>query len=90
MFVNVMNAIMSGLNKMGTYGIGIDEFMDGHVHVTRNKETDHYGFEEFLMDFEGDVCAETVAEAWNKLAKKYDWLENLQVINKYSKKPIKD
>lgn len=65
---------------MCTYGISTEEFMDGHIHITRNKETDYYGFEEFLQDFEGDVCAETVAEAWNKLAKKYGWTDYLKVV----------
>lgn len=67
---------------MGTYGIGTEEFMDGHLHPTKNKETDRYGFEDFLRDFEGDVCAETVAQAWNKLAKKYGWNDTLKVIEK--------
>ena len=62
---------------MGTYGIGTDEFLDGHIHVTQ-KECENYGFEQFLMDFEGEVCAEVVAEAWNKLAKKYGWNDKLK------------
>ena len=66
---------------MGTYGINTKEFLDGHTHITKDKEG-NYGFEEFLHDFEGDVCAETVAEAWNKLAKKYDWNDKLKVIEK--------
>jgi len=74
---------------MGTYNISVEEFMEGHYHVTKD-EDDYYGFEDFLRNFQGDVCAEVVAEAWNKLAKKYGWNENLMVINKYSKKPIKE
>lgn len=73
---------------MCTYGINTEEFMDGHIHVSINKNTDRYGFEDFVRDFEGDVSALSVAEAWNKLAKKYGWDENLQVINKFSKKVI--
>jgi len=67
---------------MGTCGIGIEEFMDGHLHPTKNKTTDRHGFEDFLRGFEGDVCAETVAEAWNKLAKKYQWKDKLYVQTK--------
>lgn len=67
---------------MGTYGISTEEFMDGHIHITRNKDTDYYGFEEFLKDFEGEVCAETVTEAWNKLADKYEWNDRLVVVDK--------
>jgi len=63
---------------MGTYGINTEEFLDGHVHPTI-KDAEYYGFEDFIRDFEGDVCAETVAEAWNKLAKKYKWNDKLQV-----------
>ena len=66
---------------MGTYGIGTEEFLDGHIHVTKN-EDERYGFEDFLRDFEGDVCAETVAEAWNKLAKKHGWNDKLQIRDK--------
>lgn len=62
---------------MGTYGINTEEFLEGHLYPTKNKETERYGFEEFLGDFEGDVCAETVADAWNKLAKKHGWQDTL-------------
>ena len=64
--------------KIGTYGIGVEEFMDGHLHTTKNKETDMYGFEEFLRDFEGDISAQTVADAWNKLAEKHGWTDTLE------------
>lgn len=64
---------------MGTYGISCEEFLDGHFRVTKNKDTDWFGFEEFLRDFEGEVCAETVAQAWNELAKKYGWADFLAV-----------
>jgi len=74
---------------MGTYGINTEEFLNGHYHVTQ-REAEYYSFENFLSDFEGDVCALTVAEAWNKLAKKYGWQDTLQAINKYSKKVIKE
>lgn len=63
---------------MGTYGINEEEFLDGHLHPTINKETYRYGFEDFLRDFEGDVCAETVADAWNKLSKKHGWKDYLE------------
>lgn len=63
---------------MGTYGIDTEEFLNGHMHVTMNKETDGYGFEDFLRDFEGDVCAETVADAYNILAKKHGWQDRLE------------
>ena len=65
---------------MGTYGINTEEFMDGHLHTTKNKETDRYGFEDFIKDFEGDVCGETIADAWNKLCDKYDWDDKLHPI----------
>ena len=63
---------------MCTYGISTEEFLEGHVHVTQ-KEAESYTFENFLKDFEGDISAQTVAEAWNKLAKKYDWNDRLIV-----------
>lgn len=70
---------------MGTYRISTQEFIDGHIHISYNKDTNYYGFEEFLRDFEGDVCAEVVAEAWNKLAKKYGWNDRLVVVDKGKK-----
>ncbi len=73
---------------MGTYGIGTKEFLDGHLNVAE-PDDGSYGFENFLQDFEGEVSALTVAEAWNKLAKEYGWNDHLQAINKYSKKEIK-
>jgi len=73
---------------MGTYGISTEEFMEGHIRPSVKDES--YSFEDFLRDFEGDVNAFCVAEAWNKLAKKYGWNENLQVINKFSKKVVDD
>ncbi len=39
---------------MGTYGINTEEFIDGHSHPTVNKDTDRYGFEDFLQDFDQD------------------------------------
>ena len=33
--------------------------------------------ENFLGDIEGDVSAETMAKAWNKLAKKHGWRDKL-------------
>ena len=70
---------------MGHYGIDDKEFLDGHIHITKNRVTDRYGFEDFLRDFEGDVSADTVAEAWNKLAKKYKWADRLIVREKGDK-----
>ena len=60
---------------MGIYVIGTDELLDD--------------FEKFLREQEGDVYAITIAECWNRLAKKHKWNENLIVINKYTKKEIK-
>ena len=65
--------------KIGTYGINTEEFLDGHLYVKPNKDTDRYGFEDFISDFEGDVCGETVAEAWNKLCKKHGWKDKLKL-----------
>lgn len=48
---------------MGEYMIPADEFIDG--------------FEDFLRNFEGNVSAECVAEAWNRLAEKYEWSDKL-------------
>lgn len=67
---------------MGTYGISAEELLEGHVHITRNKETNYYGFEEFLRDFGGDVCADTIVDAWNILAKKHGWYDRIKVIKK--------
>lgn len=44
---------------MGTYGISTDELIES--------------FETWLRSFEGDVSAETVAEAWNQLGAQYGW-----------------
>ncbi len=70
---------------MGTYGISTEEFLDG-IMVGDKSIT----FEDFLRDLQGDVCALTVAEAWNKLAKKHKWDDNLKAINKFTKKDIED
>jgi len=76
---------------MGTYGISTEEFLEDGTIISENPDDEGYvNFETFLMSFEGDVCALTVAEAWNKLAKKNKWDDNLQAVNKYSKKVIKD
>lgn len=64
---------------MGTYGINQEEFLEGHFHITKN-EDDYYGFVDFLRDFEGDVSAETVAEAWNHLASEHEWHDRLKVM----------
>ena len=61
---------------MGTYAIPTNELIDD--------------FEGFLLGQEGDVYALTIAECWNKLARKYQWEENLIVIDKRTKKVIKD
>lgn len=58
---------------MGTYGVTDDDFEDGAW-----LEGKTITFEEFLQGFEGDVCAEVVANAWNKLAKKYKWNDRLK------------
>lgn len=50
---------------MGTYGLGIGEFMEK--------------FEEFLQGLEGEVSAEVMAKAWNKLADKNYWVDKLKV-----------
>jgi len=52
---------------MGTYGVRIEEIIEP--------------FEEFLRNQEGDVSAEVIANAWNKLAKKYKWEDKLCVFN---------
>lgn len=58
--------------------IGLEEFMDGHRKIYK-KEDENYGFEDFLRDFEGEVRADIVAMAWNKLARKYKWDDRLEV-----------
>lgn len=55
--------------KMGTYNLSCDEIIDS--------------FENWLQETslgEGDIGADVIAEAWNKLAKKYEWNEYLNVI----------
>ena len=47
-------------------------------------------FEDFLRAQEGDISAITIAECWNLLAKKHKWNDNLVVINKFTKKRIRD
>ena len=64
---------------MGTYEISTKEFLEGHIHPSVNKGEQHYMFEDFLRDFEGNVSAETLADAWNKLAKLYGWKDLLEV-----------
>ena len=64
------------LNNMGTYGISGDEVLDGIMHAG-----EIITFEDFLQGLEGDVSAEAVAEAWNKLAKEHKWDDKLKAIN---------
>ena len=37
-------------------------------------------FEEFLQTREGEVTADVLAQAWNKLSDKYEWLDRLSFI----------
>ena len=50
---------------MGTYNITLEEFEDK--------------FEKFLKNFEGDVCADLVADGWNRLCDKYHWTDYLRL-----------
>jgi len=50
---------------MGIYKLSTDEIMKS--------------FEAFLRDQEGDVSAEIIAKAWNKLADKYGWKDRLVI-----------
>jgi len=34
-------------------------------------------FEKFLTSQEGEISAETIAGAWNELAKRYGWIDRL-------------
>jgi len=52
---------------MGTYGI-TEEDIDEE-------------FEDFLQSQEGDVCAEVIANVWNKLSKKHKWGDYLKSYN---------
>lgn len=74
--------LMSGElgENMGTYGINKDEFLDGHLRPTEEDCCGRYGFEDFLKEFEGDVSAQTVADAWNKLSKKHKWGDTLKAV----------
>ena len=67
---------------MGTYGISTEEFLSGHLYPSLNEDNDSYGFEDFLSDFEGDVDAECIAEAWNRLAQKHKWNDFLKVVDR--------
>lgn len=49
---------------MGTYNIGADEL--------------EIALDKFLQGLEGEVYAETMAEAWNKLAEKHEWDDRLE------------
>ncbi len=60
---------------MGNYRITDEDFENGIWY----KNQDRITFEDFLRGFEGDVCAEVVVNAWNKLAKKYKWNDKLEV-----------
>lgn len=51
-------------DDMGTYGISKDELLEP--------------LENLLTDMEGEVSAETMAEAWNELARKYKWRDSLK------------
>jgi len=62
---------------MGTYGISPDEFLDGIMYPSV-EEGEAYTFEKFLEDFLRDVGAETIAEAFNKLADKNEWQDKLK------------
>ncbi|GAG20454.1 unnamed protein product [marine sediment metagenome] len=53
---------------MGVYGVKVEELVSP--------------LEDFLGNMEGDVSAETMAKAWNKLAKKYKWKDKLKGIKK--------
>lgn len=54
---------------MGIYKIDVDELTEK--------------LEEFLSDrMEGEVDAEVMAQAWNKLADKFDWDDKLKFIKR--------
>ena len=57
---------------MGTYGLRAEEIIDA--------------FEEFLGAQEGDISANELAKAWNKLARKYKWNDKLIAVEKEAKK----
>lgn len=50
---------------MGTYGVRVEELIEP--------------LENFLKDQEGEVSADTMAKAWNELAKKWKWKDKLYV-----------
>lgn len=51
---------------MCTYGLSCDEIIEP--------------FEEWLIGQEGEVSAEELAKAWNKLARKCGWTDRLKAI----------
>lgn len=54
---------------MGTYNISGEELKDD--------------FKKFLAEQEGDVTAETIAEAWNLISKEEDWGDSLTASNNW-------
>ncbi len=38
-------------------------------------------FEEFLDSQEGEIHADVIVEAWNKLSKRYNWSEEIKLKN---------
>lgn len=54
---------------MGTYNIAVDEIVDE--------------FRKFLKEQEGDVSAETIAEAWNQIALEEEWNDRLRSVEKW-------
>jgi len=55
-----------GIN-MGTYGISVEELYEA--------------FNEFLQNQEGEVSAEAVAGAWNKIAEEQGWIDRLEAFD---------
>lgn len=61
---------------MGIYVIDGEELKDDFLN--------------FLQDQEGDVPADAVADAWNKIAKKEKWHDKLIACDKITYKKIMD
>ncbi|KKN08024.1 hypothetical protein LCGC14_1060900 [marine sediment metagenome] len=53
---------------MGVYILSAEEIQDK--------------FEKFLMKQNGEVRADAIAKAWNKLARKWHWEDKLKAITK--------
>jgi len=53
---------------MGTYNLGCDNIIDSFENWLRKTSSG-----------EGDIGADVIAQAWNKLAKKYGWNDKLKV-----------